>query len=134
GAAMMYAYTTFHAYSDGNKRTALTSTAFFFFLNRYYMVITDDAPEFTRDLAITCLDRPHVAIDEIKRTADWLRPRIVALPSGFGRGIYSFMMALNPLKDSGWETLFKAWLTDTQNRLLSLKKENNLSPYKSDSC
>jgi len=130
---MMYAYTTFHAFSDGNKRTALMSTSFFFHLNHYYLVITDDAPEFTRDFATTCLDKPHVAIDEIRKTADWLRPKIVPLPSGFGRGILSFLMILNPLEDSGWETFFGPWLDDTRRRFLSLKKENgpatgNLQP------
>ena len=125
GAAMMYAYTTFHAYSDGNKRTALMSTAFFFFLNHYFLIITDDAPEFTRDLAITCLDKPHVPIEQITRTADWLRPRIVPLPSGFNRGFLTFFLTQTDLDKPTFDAFFDKWLEHVKGRFLALKRDNH---------
>ncbi len=64
---MMYAYATFHAFADGNKRTALMTTDFFLFLNQYDFELTSDAPEFTRDLTNRCLDKPHSSIDEIRK-------------------------------------------------------------------
>jgi len=73
-AALMYAYTCFHPYSDGNKRTALMTTSFFLELNSYSLHIPDDAPEFARGLALRTLDTAgHDPSFEIKRVADWLR-------------------------------------------------------------
>ena|SRR5437867_1495285 len=46
-SAMMFAYVNFHAWADGNKRTALMTTAFFFFLNQYGFDITSDSADFT---------------------------------------------------------------------------------------
>ncbi len=45
-AATMYAYISFHPFADGNKRTSLMTTSFFFFINGYTFEITDDAPDF----------------------------------------------------------------------------------------
>jgi len=126
GAAMMYAYTTFHAYSDGNKRTALMSTAFFFFLNHYFLIITDDAPEFTRDLAITCLDKPHVPLDEIRKTAEWLRMKIAPLPSGFGRGFLTFFLTQGSLDVQMFDAFFDKWLEHVKGRFLALKRNNHV--------
>jgi len=76
-AAIMYALTTFHPYVDGNKRTALMTTAFFVGLNGYYFQIPPDAPEFARDLASRTLDDPeHSPSKEIKRVARWIVRRI----------------------------------------------------------
>lgn len=73
-AALMYAYTCFHPYSDGNKRTALMATSFFLELNSYSLEIPDDAPEFARELALRTLDTTeHDPSFEIKRVAKWLR-------------------------------------------------------------
>ena len=36
---MMYAYVAFHQFSDGNKRTALMVTSFFFFLNGFIFTL-----------------------------------------------------------------------------------------------
>jgi len=46
-AAILYAYTIDHAFLDGNKRTALMTTSFFFFINGYLFSIPDDSPEFS---------------------------------------------------------------------------------------
>lgn len=46
-AAILYAYSIDHAFLDGNKRTALMTSSFFFFLNGYTLNIPDDSPEFT---------------------------------------------------------------------------------------
>jgi death-on-curing protein len=73
-AALMYAYTCFHPYSDGNKRTALMTTSFFLELNSYSLDIPDDAPEFARGLALRTLDTAgHDPNFEIRRVGDWLR-------------------------------------------------------------
>jgi death-on-curing protein len=72
--ALMYAYTCFHPYSDGNKRTALMTTSFFFELNSYSLDIPDDAPEFARELALRTLDTAgHDPSFEIRRVGDWLK-------------------------------------------------------------
>jgi death-on-curing protein len=76
-AALMYAYTCFHPYSDGNKRTALMTTAFFLELNSYSLDIPDDAPEFARELALRTLDTAgHDPSLEIRRVGTWLRMRV----------------------------------------------------------
>ena len=46
-AAILFAYTINHAFLDGNKRTALMTSSFFFFLNGYNLNIPEDSPEFT---------------------------------------------------------------------------------------
>jgi death-on-curing protein len=56
GSALMYGFITFHPFTDGNKRTALMTTAFFFFLNGHTLLIGSDAPEFTKSIAERCLD------------------------------------------------------------------------------
>ncbi len=44
GAAILYAYIIFHLFVDGNKRTALMTSSFFFFINGYSLGIPDDSP------------------------------------------------------------------------------------------
>ncbi len=58
-SALMYGFITFHPFADGNKRTALMTTAFFFFLNGHTLLISPDAPEFTKSIAERCLDSEH---------------------------------------------------------------------------
>ena len=90
--ALMYAYTCFHPYSDGNKRTALMTTSFFFELNSYSLDIPDDAPEFARELALRTLDTAgHDPSFEIKRVADWLK-NYVRQPF---RGRFSYIRRAN---------------------------------------
>ena len=73
-AAIMYAYTCFHPYSDGNKRTALLATSFFLELNACSLEIPNDAPEFARELAMRTIDTSnHDPMVEIRRVEDWLR-------------------------------------------------------------
>jgi len=73
-AALMYAYTCFHPFADGNKRTALMTTSFFLEINSYFFDIPDDAPEFAKELALRTLDtREHEPSFEIRRVAEWLR-------------------------------------------------------------
>ena len=51
---MMYAYISFHPFADGNKRTGLMTTSFFFLINGYTFTITSDAPEFAVETARRC--------------------------------------------------------------------------------
>src|SRR5437879_5801300 len=75
-AAMTFAYVNFHAFNDGNKRTALLATSFFFFLNGYVFDIPTDAPDFTVEVAERWenLVNPEPII-EIERIVPWLRSR-----------------------------------------------------------
>lgn len=73
GAALMYGFITFHPFTDGNKRTALMTTAFFFFINGHTLSIRSDAPEFTKSIAERCLDSEHNTEEEIKRISLWLK-------------------------------------------------------------
>src|SRR2546425_12306179 len=50
-AAMIYAFVTFHPFVDGNKRTALMATSYFLYINGYSLQLTEDSPEFTRNVA-----------------------------------------------------------------------------------
>jgi len=76
-AALMYAYTCFHPFADGNKRTALMTTSFFLEMNSYSLDIPDDAPEFARELAMRTLDTVgHDPTSKIRRVANWLKDHI----------------------------------------------------------
>lgn len=55
-SAILYSFVTFHPYADGNKRTSLVTASFFLFLNGYSFDIPNDAPEFTKNVALRCLD------------------------------------------------------------------------------
>ncbi|MGA8855655.1 MAG: Fic family protein [Candidatus Bathyarchaeia archaeon] len=73
-AALMYAYTCFHPYADGNKRTALMATSFFLDLNACSFDIPDNAPEFARELAVRTIDTmAHEPTVEISRVSHWLK-------------------------------------------------------------
>ena len=73
-AAMMYAYTCFHPFADGNKRTALMATSFFLSLNACSFNIPDKAPDFARELAIRTIDTMgHDPTVEISRVSYWLK-------------------------------------------------------------
>jgi death-on-curing protein len=73
-AALMYAYTCFHPFADGNKRTALMATSFFLDLNACSFNIPDNAPEFARELAMRTIDTMnHEPTVEISRVSHWLK-------------------------------------------------------------
>jgi len=76
-SAILYAFIAFHPYADGNKRTALVVTSFFCFMNGYALNISDDAPDFTKSVAVRCLDTAeHSAGEEVKRIMEWLLPNL----------------------------------------------------------
>lgn len=76
-SAMLYAFITFHPYADGNKRTSLITTSYFFFANGYSFDIPDDAPDFTKSVAVRCLDDvEHSTTEEIERIGKWLSPNV----------------------------------------------------------
>ncbi len=143
-AAMLYAYTTFHAFADGNKRTALMSTSFFLYLNQYEFDITNDAPEFTRGLAERCREKAHSSKEEIARTLSWLAPRARPFQGRTSKLIRTLMQMSIPsglphgsIMDSPlWQTYFLNWLKKTAGRFEELKGQNgpehptatNLSP------
>lgn len=122
-AAMMYAYIAFHPFADGNKRTALLATKLFLFANGYDFQITEDAPEFTRDLAQRCLDRQShtVVMDEIQRVAVWLRRR-AQLVRGTGVGLLYRLLSLggetlDPMSSPVWKAYFQVWLKESAERI-----------------
>ena len=123
-SALMYAYINFHPFTDGNKRTALMTTAFFCFINGYEMNITDDAPEFTKNVAMRTADNPdHNTALEIHNISDWLRPRIT---SNLGLRLTFRVMYFGLPKDASedvifesgaWQTYYKTWYGQAKSRL-----------------
>ena len=69
-AALLYAFATFHAFIDGNKRTALIVTQLFFTVNDY----TFSYPDETVDYVIAIAARK---IRGNKRISKWLRKNTV---------------------------------------------------------
>ena len=122
--AMMYGYVMFHPYADGNKRTALLTTDFFFFLNHYTLVITEDAPEFVRDFYLSCIAENASAIEEIQKACSWLRKRLVPLPSGMTRGLIGLLLRTSQLDNVGWEFILESWLENTAKRFEAFTKKN----------
>lgn len=130
GAAILYSIIVFHPFVDGNKRTALMTTSFYFFVNGYSFRITDDAPEFTRDLAIRCSDPKHSTIDEVQRIAKWLKERVFRNRSTFLRFLHYLILrgvsnGNNPqirFDSVEWRAYFLAWIDETTKRFRELGK------------
>jgi death-on-curing protein len=120
--ALMFAYVNFHAWADGNKRTALMTTAFFFHLNQYGFDITPDSADFTLQVAESWIKNQNTSpIQEIGKIVDWLRPRITA--PGLTRGVGRFMINHTALDEEGWDIALKPWIdmTSKQIELVGLK-------------
>lgn len=64
-AALLYAIITFHPFIDGNKRTALLSTFFMLYFNGYFFAITEEAVQFTKQIA-------ERKIQKVEIVAQWL--------------------------------------------------------------
>ncbi len=130
GAAILYAIIVFHPYVDGNKRTALMTTSFYFFINGYTFEITDDAPEFTRDLAIRCADATHSPMDEVETIAKWMRQKVYRNRGFLMRFLHHFILgsALRednpqiPFDTAEWRAYFLTWLRETTKRFRELRK------------
>ncbi len=126
-AAMMYAYITFHPFADGNKRTSLMTTSFFFFINGYRFRVTDDAPEFALETAKRCeREEGHAPSEEIERISNWLKSRV-----GFSiitraayrtvrRRLAQSATTLDLLQAKGWDTYYILWRIETTERFAEL--------------
>ncbi len=122
--ALMFAYVNFHAWADGNKRTGLMSTAFFFFLNQFSFDITQDAADFTLEVAERWSKNPNATpIEEIEHIVNWLRPRVI--PPGVFRGLGRFMIKNTKLDQQGWDVALKPWIDKTSKQIDLLAKKNN---------
>jgi len=64
-SALLHSIITFHPFMDGNKRTALLATFFFLYFNGYSFTITEEAVQFTREIALG-------KIKEVGTVASWL--------------------------------------------------------------
>lgn len=126
-AAMMYAYITFHPFADGNKRTSLMTTSFFFFINGYTFRITDDAPDFALETARRC-ERPegHSPTEEITRISNWLKskvgysvPTLATYRRVRGR-LASDATTQDLLQAKGWNTYYLLWRIGTTQRFAEL--------------
>jgi hypothetical protein len=93
-SALMYGFISFHPFADGNKSTALMTTAFFLFLNGHSLEIKADAPEFTKSVAVRCLDSAHDTDEEIARIANWVKKNTTS--GGLTRQLYKIKLK-NPL-------------------------------------
>jgi death-on-curing protein len=127
-AAILYAYTIDHAFLDGNKRTALMTTSFFFFINGYTFSIPDDSPEFTVSIVESAAKEGTLVEDEIERIAGWLQPH-VASPR-LRKWLYGLIRDSLP-KDVGtdalfhhrlWNRYYGLWQTETTLRFKILLK------------
>lgn len=122
--AMMFAYVLFHAWNDGNKRTALLSTDYFFFLNDYTLVLTEDAPFWTRDFYLRCIDPSSTTIDRIEEACSWFRKRLIPIASGMGRGLTAFLVRNNMLDPIGREAILAVWLEGTAKRFAEFERKD----------
>lgn len=76
-SAILYSFISFHPFADGNKRTSLVATSYFLFMNGYSFDIPEDAPEFTKSVAVRCLDtKDHSVEEEVVRIRNWLTPHV----------------------------------------------------------
>ena len=133
-AAILYGYISFHPFADGNKRTALLTTKLFLFANGYDFQITDDAPEFTRDLAARCLDRQSDPMSEIQGIVEWFRPR-VRLTQGTASGMIYSLLTLrvipgDPMGSPVWKVYFQTWLNESTERVKEVAETNSSSSHK----
>lgn len=127
--ALMYAYINFHPFTDGNKRTALMTASFFFFINGYRFSIPNNAPEFTKDIATRTADTPdHEPSIEIGRISNWLKPSVNASRSM--RLLYLVVKSTLPqnatedmvFASPAWRAYFETWHTSTTERIHRLRK------------
>ncbi len=125
-AAILYAYTIDHAFLDGNKRTALMTTSFFFFINGYLFSIPDDSPEFTVSIVEAAAKEPTIVEDEINRIANWLQPQVST--TRLWRLLYRLIRGSLP-KDAGagalfhhpaWNRYYNLWRDETAKRFKAL--------------
>ncbi len=126
-AAMMYAYITFHPFADGNKRTSLMTSSFFFFINGYTFRITDDAPDFALETARRCeREEGHSPSHEIERISTWLRSRIgysvftLATYRKVRSRLAQSATTQDLLQAKGWDTYYVLWRIETTQRFAQL--------------
>lgn len=72
-ATMMEAITRWHIFTDGNKRTGLTTAYTLLYINDFYLAIPIDAVKFTVDVASTLDNDPESTEKLIKEISLWLR-------------------------------------------------------------
>ena len=63
--ALLHSIVTFHPFMDGNKRTALLATYFFLHFNGYVFRVTEEAVQFTRQIA-------SGDVKEVRTVVKWL--------------------------------------------------------------
>jgi death-on-curing family protein len=125
-ATILYAYTIDHAFLDGNKRTALMTTSFFFFINGYTLNIPDDSPEFAVNIVERAAKEGTNVQEEIERIAGWLE-RQAATPR-LWKLLYRLIRGGLP-RDAGtdalfhhpaWNRYYNLWKTETTRRFKAL--------------
>jgi death-on-curing protein len=125
-AAILYAYVMDHAFLDGNKRTALMTASFFFFINGYTLNIPDNSPEFTVSIVQMAARQGTLVQDEIDRIARWLELQ-VSTPR-LWRLLYRLIRDSLP-KDAStdilfhhpaWNRYYNIWKTETTQRFKAL--------------
>ncbi len=126
-AAILYSYITFHPFVDGNKRTALMTASFFFFINGHTLFIPDDSADFTLSIAERAgLEPKPTPGEEIERIAAWLRPNVHRpILSSF---VYHLIRnSLPPGSDTQallnhpqWDRYYQTWRIATTERFKKL--------------
>jgi death-on-curing family protein len=125
-SAILYAYIIFHPFIDGNKRTALMTTSFFFFINGYSFRITDDSPEFTKGVAEEGANAGTTPQGEIIRIGKWLRPNVSRpiLMDVLYRNIRSDLPPeaglVSLVNHPSWDRYYQIWRLSTTERFRHL--------------
>ena len=125
-AAILYAYIVFHPFVDGNKRTALMTSSFFFFMNGLTLKIPDDSPEFTVSVAERAPDPGLSPQEEIERIANWFKPNVVQprlltfLYRRIRNQLSPIATAESLLGHPLWNYYYRAWRIETTGRFKKL--------------
>lgn len=132
-AATMYAYISFHPFADGNKRTSLMTTSFFFFINGYTFRIADDSPEFAVETTRRCeREEGHNPTEEIERIANWIKPKVgSSLITSLSyrsvrKNLPQSVATEDLLRARGWDRYYHLWRAQTTDRFAELMGSKSL--------
>jgi len=69
--------------------------------------LTEDAPFWTRDFYLRCIDPASTTIERIEEACSWFRERLVPMASGMGRGLLAFLRKNSVLDPIGYELVLE---------------------------
>jgi len=99
--------------------------SFFLMINDYTLVLTEDAPFWTRDFYLRCIDPASTTIERIEEACSWFRERLVPTASGMGRGLLAFLRKNSVLDPIGYEFVLETWLAGTAKQFEAFVKKEH---------